>query len=42
MHKCGCGRDSRTFEACTHTGCNTFIVCTGCFKDIGKCSCNPT
>lgn len=42
MQKCSCGRDLRTFEACTPTGCNTFFVCTGCFKNIGECSCKPT
>ncbi len=41
MQKCRCGRDSRTFEACTPMGCNTFVVCTGCFKDIAECQCKP-
>jgi hypothetical protein len=42
MHKCICGRDSRTFEACTPNGCNTFTVCTGCSKDVSDCSCKLT
>jgi hypothetical protein len=40
--KCSCGRDSKTFEACTPMGCDTFVVCTGCFKNVGECSCKPT
>lgn len=42
MQKCGCGRDSKTFEACTPMGCNMFVVCTGCFKDVSECLCKPT
>jgi hypothetical protein len=42
VQKCSCGRDSRSFEACTPLGCNTFVVCTGCFKDVLECSCEPT
>jgi hypothetical protein len=42
MQKCGCGRDLRSFEACTPLGCNTFVVCTGCFKVVLECSCEAT
>lgn len=42
MHKCSCGRDSRTFEACTPMGCSTFVVCTGCSRYVNECACKPT
>ncbi len=39
--KCGCGRDTRSFEACSPLGCDTFTVCTGCFKASADCTCKP-
>jgi hypothetical protein len=42
LAKCSCGREVRTFDACTPAGCSTFVVCVGCSKDIEKCLCTPS
>ncbi|HEX9677436.1 hypothetical protein [Nitrososphaera sp.] len=39
--KCSCGKDTKSFEACSLLGCNTVTVCTGCSKEIAGCSCEP-
>ncbi len=42
MNKCACGREARSFEACSPMGCTTFFVCLGCHKETENCSCSPT
>ena len=39
MQKCSCGKDTRTFEACTPLGCNAVLLCIGCYKQVEKCVC---
>ena len=41
MERCGCGRETKSFEACSPTGCSTFVVCSGCFKELAVCKCEP-
>ncbi|MGI0020893.1 MAG: hypothetical protein ACREAY_10540 [Nitrososphaera sp.] len=42
MARCDCGRETKSFEACSPTGCSTFVVCSGCFKEMAACKCEPT
>ena len=39
MQKCFCGKDTRTFEACTPLGCNAVLLCIGFYKQVEKCVC---
>jgi hypothetical protein len=39
MQKCLCGKDTKTFEACTPLGCNAVLLCLGCYKQVEKCVC---
>ena len=39
MQKCLCGKDTKTFEACTPLGCNAVLLCIGCYKQVEKCVC---
>ena len=39
MQKCLCGKDTKAFEACTPLGCNTVLLCIGCYKQVEKCVC---
>jgi len=39
MQKCLCGKDTKTFEACTPLGCNAVLLCIGFYKQVEKCVC---
>ncbi|NOJ29076.1 MAG: hypothetical protein DA328_02795 [Nitrososphaeraceae archaeon] len=36
---CICGRETKSFEACSPSGCKEFIVCIGCYMEIDSCIC---
>ncbi|NOJ28047.1 MAG: hypothetical protein DA330_08580 [Nitrososphaera sp.] len=42
MQKCTCGRETKSFDACSPMGCTTFVVCSGCFKEVQNCTCEST